>query len=578
MCSQFLTSGSVKRVGDAPVTLGVSAWIPNSSASLLLGDQYIGSMEEERFIGIKKVRTWPSRAIGELTRSASISSNDIDKVVVNIDPKLFATVSHDESYSQSIIEQRETACREAFHRWTSRINAVKEKYPYASVVGIPHHEAHAMYAFLASGYDQSAIVVLDSVGEVTASSVWLGSRAERNVIRNVWNSPDYSSIGYFYASITDHLGWMPNDEEGTVMALAALGDPSRFRETIKRLIRFVDGSIRVDYALLHPRVRRQRKGFTSRFHEIVSQRRMPGENIEQVHCDLAAAAQQRLEELVSEICEFALKMTGQRKLVLTGGVAENCVANGAVMSLSDLDSIYVPAAPGDSGTALGSAQAAHPQALDISYHSIADPFVGAVVKRAQLSNQFRLKWAGLSALELAGQLSEWLRAGEVIAIVEGRFEFGPRALGNRSLIASAGVPGIVEVLNSSVKKRESFRPFAPVVRLETFNKYFDTPRVDCDLSMMNFAIPANRNTLGLRGVLHANGLVRVQVVSEEKHPLLWHALLADERAGGTGVFINTSLNVKGQPLCGTPQLLLEFANKSKVDKFIINGSVYEFLG
>lgn len=556
------------------VTLGVNAFTPNSSASLLVNDTYVGSAEEERFDGPKRAAVWPTQAIQFLLDAANLESRDVGIVAFNFDPSRYQTVVHDPRFSVDESSRRNAAFEAAQARLETRLTHARRSIPSARVVGVPHHRAHAAYAAAASGFEKAAVLILDSVGETVASSIWDAD----NLVEPVWTGPDYSSVGFFYGAVTAHLGWRPNDEEGTVMALAALGDPTRFRTLMRRLIRLDHGQLRIDLDLLPARVRRVRQGFTASFMHEAGAPRTPGSTIGDDHRDLAAAAQERLEELVMELARLALARTGKRRLIFSGGVAENCVANGKLAGLSDIHGLYIPPAPGDAGTSLGAALDMHPCPLVSTPADLADPLVGSTFDLNRLDRRFVRVGEAMSVDEAARELLDWCERGDIVGLIRGRFEFGPRALGNRSIIASPLAHGIGERLNRIVKHRESFRPFAPVVRAESVSTMFQLPETDLDLSTMSIALPVLPKLEQLNEIVHANGLARLQTVTKARNPVIWETLRLMEVRGDPGVLINTSLNVKGQPICGTATLLAQFAEQSSVRRYLIDETAYEFQG
>ncbi|WP_433673896.1 carbamoyltransferase C-terminal domain-containing protein [Microbacterium gorillae] len=558
---------------SSTVVLGLNAFTPNSSASLFVQGQYIGSAEEERFAGPKRAAVWPTESIQFLLAKGGVNSHDVTDVALNFSPDAYSRPVHDDSFAASVVEQRDLAFSAARGRLDDRLSHAELLFPTARVVGIPHHRAHAAYAFAASGFEDAAVLILDSVGEVTASSIWdsnhgvLGKEA-------TWSGPDYSSVGYFYGAITTHLGWKANDEEGTVMALAALGDPVPYRSLVNQLIQLRDDELWIDPTLLPTRVRRVRSGFTDEFISQSCPPRAASDPIDASHRNLAAAAQERLEDIVTQLAELALRLTGKRQLVFSGGVAENCVANGKLADMPMIDAFYVPPAPGDAGTSLGAALALRLTPLDATALEISNPLVGASMDATALNRFFVRTASALEVGEAAAQLVEWCDEGLIVGLVRGRFEFGPRALGNRSIIASPVVEGVTERLNRMVKHREPFRPFAPVVRLESVESIFELPHATVDLSSMSLALPVKKGLDRLGSVTHDNGLARVQTVTRSRNPVLWEALRIMDERDGLGVLINTSLNVKGQPICGTPALLEEFAAESAVQHFLIDETIY----
>ncbi|WP_231717291.1 carbamoyltransferase family protein [Streptomyces paludis] len=431
-----------------------------------------------------------------------------------------------------------------------------------------------MTAFAASGWSESAVLVVDSLGERQTTTIARGrDDGGRPVTRTMEAMYDPASLGYVYGAVTDHLGWRRGDEEGTVMALAALGDPARFRHLFARAIRTTSTGFVVDPVCFPPRVLTSGYPRTSPcFIAEVGAPRHPDEPVGQVHQDLAAVLQERTEHVMLHLARRARLLTGSRRLCVGGGVATNCVAIGRIVEAEIFDEVFVPPAPGDAGTAIGAAVAVHADGGG------REPLAG-IARACYLGPSYPepkldlTPWPGLKLKVLGPEIAEFLADqlahGMIVGLFQGRVEAGPRALGNRSILASPLEAGVVERLNATVKFREPFRPFAPVVTAARAGEFFTLGQGSPYMSM------ASRVTDGAReripAIVHANGTARLQTVSADQNPFMHQVLEAFGRRTGVPVLINTSLNVKGRPICGTPDMALDCLAHSGLDALLLEG-------
>ncbi|WP_238447394.1 carbamoyltransferase C-terminal domain-containing protein [Micromonospora sp. 4G55] len=355
------------------------------------------------------------------------------------------------------------------------------------------------------------------------------------------------------------------------MALAALGDPARFRELMSRAIRLTADGFTLDPALIALRVLASRYGrVTPAFTAATCPPRLPTAPVEPVHANLAAALQDRTEQVMLQLAARARRLTGSGLLCLGGGVAMNCVSAGLIAQAGIVDEVHVPPAPGDSGTAIGAAAHAW---LDVTgrpptglrHHC----YLGPTYPDLALPAAPR---AGLQASRPADpvrHLARKLADGAIVGLFTGALEAGPRALGHRSILASPLEAGVVERLNATVKFREPFRPFAPVVLADRGTDYF---RLRQSSPYMSLAAPVTELTRDkLPAIVHVNGTARVQTVTREQHPFLADVLTRFGELTGHPVLINTSLNIKGKPICGTPEMALDCLTESGLDGLLIEG-------
>ncbi|MFI6332975.1 carbamoyltransferase [Micromonospora chersina] len=560
----------------ASVVLGLCAYTHDSAAALLVDGHLVGFVEEERLDGIKHSKAYPAHAVTWLLEEAGLSPQDVTTVAYNFDGRRYLS-----ALGQLPAHLRQPASRtRAFPRARSfttvhrrnqaRMRELSQRFPCARLQPVQHHRAHALYAFLASGVDDAAVMIVDSLGELQTTTTWHARREGPRLIldlRHAINDP--ASLGYAYGAVTEHLGWRRGDEEGTVMALAALGDPARFRDLMSRAIRLTVDGFAIDPALLALRVLSSRYGrVTPTFVAATCPPRPPAAPVEPVHADLAAALQERTEQVMLHLATRARHLSGSGLLCLGGGVAMNCVAAGLIAQAGIVDEVHVPPAPGDSGTAIGAAAAAW---LDLSGR----PPVG-IAQRCYFGPAYpgltlpAAPRPGLHAARLtepAHHLARRLADGEIVGLFTRELEAGPRALGHRSILAAPLNTGVVERLNATVKFREPFRPFAPVVLAD---KAADYVRLHQPSPFMSLAAPVTDLTRNqLPAIVHVNGTARIQTVTREQHPFLADLLSTFGEITGHPVLINTSLNIKGKPICGTPDMALDCLVESGLDALLI---------
>jgi len=559
-----------------PAMLGLCSFTHDSAAALISGGSLTGMAEEERLSGVKHTRDYPATAIRWLLDDAGISAADVGVVAYNFDGyRYLGGIAGSVPYLLSPVTRSRALPRAAsfaviYQRFRGRMQKLREAFPNARVRGALHHKAHGLYAFAGSGFGDAAVLVVDSLGETCTTSIAAASRTGNRVRYRVAETiSDPASLGYAYGAVTAHLGWRRGDEEGTVMALAALGDPARFRDLLAQAIPLTRTGFALDPSLFPLRV--LRSGWprvTPAFTAATCPARDPAEEIAQVHADLAAALQERTEQVIAHLARRARSITGSQRLCVAGGVAMNCVSIGKVIGDGLFEEVYVPPAPGDSGTAIGAALSAYLDATGV----LAGGPAGSCYLGPSYPGFTPESPPGMSARQvteparfLAAQLAE----GKIAGLFQGRLEAGPRALGNRSILASPLAPDIAARLNAAVKFREPFRPFAPVVLADHAADYFDLAQPS---PFMSVAVPVTglaRDTIP--AVVHANGTARVQTLDPEHNPFLADVLDRFAALTGVPVLINTSLNVKGKPISGTPPMALDCLASSGLDGLMLDG-------
>jgi carbamoyltransferase len=560
------------------VVLGLCAFTHDSSAALLIDGALVGFVEEERLSGIKHTRDFPRRAIDAVLSAAAIELRDVRAVAYNFVPYryLFGVLGTAcfllDSATRARALPRAASFVKVAGRTAQRVRGLAEEFPGARVRPVLHHGAHGLYAFAASGFERSAVLVVDSLGETQTTAIgYAEQRADRPSYRILRVLHDPASLGYAYGAVTEHLGFRRGDEEGTVMALAGLGDPARFRGLFARMIHVTPDGFTLDPRLLPLRTLAHGCARTSvGFARATCPPRPPGAAIEQVHRDVAAALQERTEQVMLHLAGLAQRTTAARRLCVGGGVATNCLSMGKIVDAGIFDDVFVPPAPGDAGTAVGAAAAIHLRGSTTPLSGIAGAcYLGPAYPRLELDIRPR---PGLSARRVddpAPFLADRLAQGRIVGLFQGKVEAGPRALGNRSILASPLLPDVVERLNATVKFRESFRPFAPVVLADRAAEYFTLGREAPFMSMASGVTELAR--VQIPAVVHVNGTARIQTVTSQQNPFLASVLEAFAARTGVPVLINTSLNVKGMPICGTPEMALDCLASCGLDALLIEG-------
>jgi carbamoyltransferase len=562
-----------------PTVLGLCAFTHDSAAALIVGGELVGFVEEERLTGEKHTSEFPDRAVTWLLDQADLAPDAIDIVSYNFDGRHYldalpaTTAGAPTPATAARAQARAESFRKVHTRFGQRMASLRTRFPNTRIAPVLHHRAHGLYAFASSGYDRAAVLVVDSLGEVQTTTIAESQHLPAGGCRHhiVEDIHDPASLGYAYGAITEHLGWRRGDEEGTVMALAALGDPARFRSLMSEAIPLTDHGFHLDPRWFPLRV--LTNGYsrvTEAFTTATCPPRHPDQPVDPVHADLAAALQERTEQVMLHLAHRARKLTGSRLLCLGGGVAANCVAVGAIVESGLFYEIHVPPAPGDSGTAIGAALAAYLDTTNrlpdqVQGRCYLGPSYPDVTSPAHLRPELTAYQPTGAAKHLAGKLA----AGAILGLFQGPLEAGPRALGNRSILASPLMADVVDRLNHTVKFREPFRPFAPVVLASAAGDYFTLPQAAPFMSIASRV--TDRTRQHLPAVVHVNGTARVQTVTRESNPFLADVLAEFAAITGHPVLINTSLNVKGQPICGTPDMALDCLTTSGLDALMLEG-------
>ncbi len=528
--------------------LGLSAFYHDAAACLLRDGEIVLAIEEERLSRVKHDHGYPALAIAACLEAAGISAADVDAVVFyeKTLPKLERQLDtwirgFPRSFTAFVRSMaRYLDGRLDLRRWLSKQGGFRREILFAE-----HHLSHAACTFYASPFEEASVLVADGVGEWVTTSVWSagpgGIAPEREV-----HFPD--SLGLFYSLVTAHLGFRVNEDEYKVMGLASYGE-DRFAREMEALLPLADGgAFHLERRFVDP-AGRERLG-TAALDTLLGPPRTPGAPIEDRHRDLAKSAQLRLEEALLRI---EATLPAGRPLCVAGGVALNGAANARLARRRPL---FVPFAPGDSGAAIGAAYVGwHLAGLGArSRVGKATPFLGPAFDEAACADAARA--AGFAAKPLASlggdaYVAERIAGGAIVGWLDGRMEFGPRALGGRSILADPRKAEVRDVVNARIKHREPFRPFAPAILEERVGDFFEEARPVPWMTEILPVRPAQRERIP--AVVHTDGTGRVQTVRAADSPR-FHALIrAFEDRTGVPVLLNTSFNVAGEPIVCSPE-------------------------
>jgi carbamoyltransferase len=530
----------------------------DAAAALVVDGKLVVAAEQERFNRQKATGKFPIDAIHFCLAEAGLSIDGIDEIAHGFNYEPYEPLYTQDEVSAGLY--RKVFSREAL---LDQVRREFPGFPAEKVHQVGHHLAHAASAAYTSGWDECLIVVNDAMGEIESLSVYDFHDGEFEKIATIGAN---DSIGILYSLVTLHLGFDFNSDEYKIMGLAPYGDPARFRDFFENAVELRDdGAFRIPLLKLN-KTREERENYTASrayLDQHLVPRRLPSQSVSSVHEDVAAALQGCLERVILHVCEYFGRETGLRNLALAGGVALNCTANGKLMRSGLFDEIYVQPVAGDDGVALGAALYRASVAGEVANTRLPAPLFGprysdAEIEAALAKFEGRIAWKKCESLEATCiEAAKLIADGRVIAWDRGRMEYGPRALGNRSILADPGHPEMRDRINAMVKKREAFRPFAPACAAEEAARWFDVPvgaEFPYMISIVNVR-PEMRNLLP--AITHVNGSARLQTVSVRDNPE-FHALLVEVgKTTGRKMVLNTSFNVKGQPIVNTPEEAIE---------------------
>ncbi|OHA90602.1 MAG: hypothetical protein A2665_02495 [Candidatus Zambryskibacteria bacterium RIFCSPHIGHO2_01_FULL_46_30] len=561
--------------------LGISCFYHDSSATLLRDGVVVAAVAEERFTRIKHDTSFPVNAIVYCLENQNITIQDIsyvgfyEKPLLKFERVLYQYLETFPSGIKTFLKSMPSWINEKL--MVRRI--IRKKLKYAGdIFFIPHHLAHAASAFLVSPFKQSAIVTVDGVGEWTTATIGIG---DNNSIKLIKEQVFPHSIGLLYSTITAYLGFHVNDAEYKVMGLSSYGlmdkDRNPYYQKLKRVIDIKkDGSYRLDfdYFVFHHADKMPSKRLCNLLDGPV---RKPESVLTQRHKDVAAALQIILEEVMTKILKHAHHLTECENVVLAGGVALNSVYNGKILKNTLFKNVWIQPDAGDGGTSMGAALYVYNSLLRYDRKFVLGNIYLGPLFSTRMVEQFLDKnniqyYRFKDENGLVDKTAKLIYENNIVGWFQGRMEWGPRALGARSILANPLNPEMQNILNKKVKHREEFRPFAPAVLYEEAPKYFEVDNpLPAITDFMLMVYPAKKEWTGkIPSVVHVDGSARLQTVREKWNPLYYQTIKKFGRLSGVPIIINTSFNVRGEPIVCSPLDAYKCMMGTKIDYLVMD--------
>lgn len=585
--------------------LGISCFYHDSAAALICDGSIVAAAEEERFSRKKHDSGFPSLAIDFCLQQAGISSQDLDYVVfyekplVKFERILLSSLKTIPRSWQSFSEAMTSYFSEKL--WIKNALIQKLGVPDQKVLFVDHHAAHAASAMFASPFEEAAILTIDGVGEWTTASIGKGTA--------LWNGRGYNSIqleeelrfphsvGLLYSAFTAYLGFKINNGEYKVMGMAPYGQPNYIDKVHKVVSVSDDGSIEMNLDYFSYQYSATNT-YNDRFIKLFGPPRKPERDFytlttnpgkdypgwddkaaaeNQKYADIAASIQKVTEDIILKMADTAHRKTGLENLVMAGGVALNSVANGRVMRESPFKQLYIQPAAGDSGGALGAALYVYHVILGKPRQFVQEHnYWGAEYTESRMEEAIRQRGFPFQRIDdmdrLLDRALETILQGKVIGWFQGRFEWGPRALGSRSILADPRRAEMKDIVNTKIKFREPFRPFAPVILEHAVDEYFTTSGLDKQYPprFMLVVSPFREDKQDkVQAVCHTGGTGRMQTVRREWNPAYYRIVEKFADATGIPILLNTSFNLRGEPIVNTPENALNTFGNSGIDQLVM---------
>jgi len=570
--------------------LGLNAYHADSSAAIFKDGVMIAATEEERFRRVKHWAGFPSEAIKFCLNECGITIDQVDHIAIGRDPKAkywkkiqFALKNPGIGFStifNRIANSKKVASLELeFKKIFPEVDENKIK---SKIHQVEHHRAHLASAFFASPFDEAAVISIDGSGDFTTTMIGIGKGNKIEIL----NSIDFPhSIGIFYTAMTQYLGFPHYGDEYKVMGLAPYGRPS-YVEKLRKLVQLTeDGLFKLDLEYFNAtksgvitygddNIPVVSKMFSPKLIELLGPSRDSKEELTQYHKDIAASVQRFTEEIIYHLLNSLHKITGLQNVCIAGGVAQNSVSNGKITTYTPFKNVYIPSAGHDAGISMGAALYVYNQELNKArMPAIWSAYTGIRFSNAEVEAYLKIRnisYTKYSDEDLYQIVSDRLVNGGVIGWFQGRAEFGPRALGGRSILADPRRIDAKDLLNAKIKRRESFRPFAPSILEEYVKDYFElTDRVP----FMEKVFPIKNEMKELiPAVTHVDGTGRLQSVNKETSPKYYALIDAFRKKTGVPILLNTSFN-ENEPIVNSPEHALDCYLRTNMDMLVLENCV-----
>ncbi len=582
--------------------LGLNTYHGDSSACIIVDGKLIAAVEEERFTRVKHWAGFPVLAIKYCLKEANLNIEDIDYIAINRNPKANffkkALFAFSKRPSLRLVTDR--------LKNASRIKDIKEvmgkafcidaRQIKAKIHNVEHHIAHLGSSFFVSPFNDAAVVSVDGFGDFVGA-MWGMGKGNKIEVKHRTFFPH--SLGLFYLAFTQYLGFPKYGDEYKVMGLAAYGEPE-FRNEMRKVVKIADranlinGSLfklDLDFFVHHSEgiamtwddgEPKMGTVFSIKLEELLGPARKTGEELEQRHKNIAASLQNIYEEVLFHILNLVYEKTKSPRLALAGGCAMNSLANGKIFHNTPFKDVYIQPAAGDAGGAIGAAFYVWHEILGQSRSFVLEkPYLGPYfdddeIKQVLDNHKAELDKEGCrrekieDKKELCRITAEFIAEGKVVGWFQGRMEWGPRALGNRSIVCDPRRSDMKDILNLKIKRRESFRPFAPSIHLEATNEYFEVDYPDPFMLKVYKIKPEKRKVIP--AVTHVDGTGRLQTVRQEDNPLYWQLIEEFRKITGVPVVLNTSFN-ENEPIVCKPEEALSCFLRTKMDVLIMGSYI-----
>ena len=556
------------------IQLGISCYYHDSSVSLVKDGKVVLAVEEERFSGIKHDSSFPEKSIKWIIEESGFSFEDIEEVCFYEKPLVKTHRVVTTCLKNFQIRDAFTFGVKGIKQYFNLVNKLKWMFSKAEIKFTSHHDSHIGYSYLTSPYRESAILSIDGVGEWDTTVLAHGKG-------NSWDTLETTkfphSLGMLYSTFTAFLGFKPNEGEYKVMGLAPYGNPKTFSHKFREIIY---PSKKGGYTLNMKMFQYDKSDevmFTSELsNHLGILPRLPEEEITQEHKDLAAAVQFIYEMYFFRLLKDLHRRTKCDNLVLGGGCAYNGTANGKISKKTGFKNVWIPSAPSDSGSSIGAClisyyNSTHPHRIDNTNPYLGPKYLSDVVKKELQHYNKKLIYNKLSDDEVISVVADAISNGKVVAWFEGRLEFGARALGHRSILADPTNGEMKSRINKIVKKREGFRPFAPIVKLEDVSTYFEW---DKSVPYMNQIVGVKREFRDmLPAITHIDGTARIQTLNREDCVRIYDLLTELEKQNEYPIVLNTSFNVKDQTMIRDPKTAIDTFLDIGLDMLVIEDYV-----
>jgi carbamoyltransferase len=567
--------------------LGINAYHGNASAAIVCEGRLVAAVEEERFNRVKYAAGFPAQAIRYCLKEAGLELKDIDHVAVPRNP--YARLATKLFYAMRMPSFARERAR-VLVKFTGIPEALGQAFDTdpaklgAKFHRVEHHQAHLASAFFVSPFERAALLSADGLGDF-ASTMWGSGSGSRMKIDGAIAFPH--SLGLFYSAVTQYLGFLKFGDEYKVMGLAAYGEAEQV-EAFRDIVQASGDGFRLELEYFtHHRTGPEMswaeadktpalgKMFSEAMERRLGPKRNPEEPLEQRHRNLASSLQLRLEEIYLGMLNKLAQRTGLKAVCLAGGVAFNCVANGKIFDKTGFEQVYVHPAAGDAGLAVGAAYYVWHQKLGkprvfVMDHAYWGPgYTREEIRRAIDANGLGQNGCQIEELAedtLMQRTAAIIADGKILGWFQGRAEWGPRALGNRSIVADPRRPEMKEVLNQRIKHREIFRPFAPSILAESTGEWFEKSYPSPFMTLAYSVRPEKRDKIP--APTHVDGTGRLQTVTRDANPRYWNLIKAFERLTGVPVVLNTSFN-DNEPIVCRPEEALDCFQRTQMDALVL---------